>query len=171
VWISPHLQYQEVNTFFAHLCGMAVGDFQDQPLGSCHEPPTFVAAIRAFADTPSATIQRAEIHTANPDGNGGEVQILLLMHRHPKQPALSIVGIDVSENKRAEAELRAALAETRRMRERAEQANRAKGEFLAMMSHEVRTPMNGLFGMLTLLSDTPPVAGPAGFTRHCPSSR
>ncbi len=36
----------------------------------------------------------------------------------------------------------------------AENANQAKGEFLATMSHEIRTPMNGVMGMAALLLDT-----------------
>lgn len=36
----------------------------------------------------------------------------------------------------------------------AEAASLAKGQFLANMSHEIRTLMNGVIGMLSLLSDT-----------------
>ena len=42
-----------------------------------------------------------------------------------------------------------------RARSRAEQASRAKSEFLATMSHEVRTPMSGVLGMLRLMADGP----------------
>lgn len=40
-------------------------------------------------------------------------------------------------------------------KEDAEQSNRAKSEFLATMSHEILTPMNGVMGMLELLLNTP----------------
>ncbi len=54
---------------------------------------------------------------------------------------------DMTVVKHNESVLREAL-------ERAEAGDRAKGQFLAMMSHEVRTPLNGIVGFTNLLLET-----------------
>lgn len=52
---------------------------------------------------------------------------------------------------RANQKLKAALVDLEHKRREAEDASRAKSDFVALMSHEVRTPMNGVLGMLELL--------------------
>ncbi|MCB1778428.1 MAG: hybrid sensor histidine kinase/response regulator, partial [Candidatus Competibacteraceae bacterium] len=46
------------------------------------------------------------------------------------------------------------ITELQRARKEAEAANEAKSAFLATMSHKIRTPMNGVIGMTSLLLDT-----------------
>jgi signal transduction histidine kinase len=45
-------------------------------------------------------------------------------------------------------------SEVRSAKERAERADRAKSDFLATMSHEVRNPINGIMGLTRLMYDT-----------------
>lgn len=52
-------------------------------------------------------------------------------------------------------QLRESTQELEKARLEADNANRAKSMFLATMSHEIRTAMNGVIGMAALLKETP----------------
>lgn len=56
---------------------------------------------------------------------------------------------------RTNEQLQAAIEEARIYAKNAEEANRAKSQFLANVSHEVRTPLNAVLGFTDMLIDTP----------------
>jgi len=63
----------------------------------------------------------------------------------------SKVARDITERKRAEAERERLLALEKQSRQQAEEASRLKDEFLAVVSHELRSPLNAITGWASLL--------------------
>jgi len=119
-----------------------------------HSGKSYVAEFR---------MKHADGHWVWIQGSGAVVE-----YDHHSHEALRLCGThqDISERKKVEDELHdykqdlesVVKTRTRDLNEalkEAEQANKAKSEFLSSMSHELRTPMNAVLGFSQLLeSDT-----------------
>jgi signal transduction histidine kinase len=70
---------------------------------------------------------------------------------------LAITFSDISHRKQMEADIRRQL-------EALKQADRMKNEFLSVISHELRTPINGIMGFISILEDG--LAGPMSPTQQ-----
>jgi PAS domain S-box-containing protein len=84
-----------------------------------------------------------------------------ILYRRGQPVAVQGIGRDITDRKQAQQRLEESARELQQKNEElstalrmARDATQLKEQFLANTSHELRTPMNGIMGMVTLLLDT-----------------
>ena len=106
---------------------------------------------------------RGEEHRSRVNINGLWLETLLSPLRNANGQVTGVVGVsnDITARKKAEEKSEEYLAELNRRNEelssalkRAKAADRLKDEFMANISHELRTPMSGVIGITELLMET-----------------
>lgn len=108
----------------------------------------FAGLDRDLAESGSAVVNEVSSVTLN-SGLKHWLQLSIVPVRSGEGELIGTLSVarDISDLKRTEEDLRFAI-------EQARAASRAKGEFLAAMSHEIRTLINGIIGATELCEET-----------------
>jgi PAS domain S-box-containing protein len=108
----------------------------------------------AFAEALTTGIYECECRAMRPTGTVAWITERGQVLRAPDGRVEKIVGVsrDVSAQREAEHEREQLLVRERAARDEAERQSRFKDEFLATLSHELRTPINAILGWLSILS-------------------
>jgi PAS domain S-box-containing protein len=115
--------------------------------------------VRRYGETGGASRAMGRISTLTAlraDGAEFPIEAAISTIEVGGRKLYTVIHRDITERKQAEAE-REELAREQVARAAAEAANRSKDEFLTLVSHELRSPLNAIFGFSRLLR-----SGPAG---------
>jgi len=141
----------------------------------CHEREVLGVGIMGFVhvDDRAALLEtlslgnRSTIAFRLPDVNRGwrELQANVTDLRDDRHVRGIVLNArDVTERNRADAERERLLEQERLANERLRQLDKLKDEFVALVSHEVRTPLTSICGYLELLADEQLSAEQRGYT-------
>jgi PAS domain S-box-containing protein len=117
-----------------------------------HEEEMFLKRLRQ-----GERIEDFETERVAKDGRIIQISVTVspVRNRHGEVVGASKIGRDVTQRREAETERTRLLEAERAARERAEAANRAKDEFVAIISHEIRSPLNAILGWAQTLRQAP----------------
>jgi PAS domain S-box-containing protein len=141
---------------FETITGWPRADWIGRRFDALIHPDDLESALRLHARAMQGeTLPRFELRILSRTGNP-QVSEFLLVTKIVEDSQEWLLGIsrDITEQKRNEKMLEQAES-MRQARDAAEQASRAKSDFLSNVSHEIRTPLSALLGFNELLADHP----------------
>jgi PAS domain S-box-containing protein len=110
--------------------------------------------VRRFGETGGASRAMRSLIALRADGAEFPIEAAISKVEIGGRKLYTFIQRDITERKQAEAE-REQLAREQVARAAAEAANRSKDEFLAMVSHELRSPLNAILGYTRMLRSGP----------------
>jgi PAS domain S-box-containing protein len=137
---EPSSRVLRLNREFTRVTGWTPAEAQSMDfMAACYPDPAYRATVRAHMEAPDPGWMDIEMTTRD----GHTVQTSWSNVRLSDGSRIGI-GLDISDRKAREAELVGA-------RSAAEQANRAKDQFLAMLGHELRNPLSAIGSAVAVL--------------------
>lgn len=155
-FLDQNLRFQQVNQTLADINGVALED---------HLGRTVREVVPELADQVEPLLRQV-LETGEPRLNleiEGETAAAPGLRRTwleswfpfrksaAEVSGINIVVLEVTERKQLQQQREVLLAAAEVARQEAEQANRAKDEFIAVVSHELRSPLNAILGWAKLL--------------------
>lgn len=137
-WVSSDLCYLGVNKHLADSFNLPPEAFVGQDIGFLASDNGFREFVQNFfvGDESEALYELKSI--------SADRSYLIVAQKYDQNKAAFLIGIDITEQKRVEEELRQKTEELAEI-------NRVKDEFVAVLSHELRTPIHNLHGWAQLL--------------------
>lgn len=136
-------------TFFGYAPEFAIGKQMAELIIPERLQDTYRNGMQQYLESGETSVvgKRIEIDALYADGSEFPVELAINVATDAEHKIFIAYLRDISQRKHVESELKKALTQ-------AKEANEAKANFLAIMSHEMRTPLNGVIGALDLLGRT-----------------
>lgn len=156
-FLDELFNYTSVNPAFCKITGYStdqlVGRSLNYSLATALHLPELSEALKG-----SRGPWKHDVEAKKSDGNSVEMEWQIT--RETMSATSVLIAIDITQRLRAEQARESLLASERAARAEAERSNRAKEEFLATISHELRNPLHAIVGWATILNRNPDLSEP-----------